>query len=64
MEEGKFLLFLLCAKLILKPTVSDELQLRRLGLGNKRLEFDANDDAVHVHKVIMTAYPPLRNTGG
>ena len=49
---------------ILKPTVSDELQLRRLGLGNKRLEFDANGDAVHVHKVIITAYPPLQNTGG
>ena len=28
------------------------------------MEFDANGDTVHVHKVITTAYPPFRNTGG
>ena len=48
----------------MKPAVTEEMRLIRMGLGPKSFQFKADGDAMHVYSVITTAFPPLRNTGG
>lgn len=46
------------------PTTEDRIQLGRIGLGLKKLVFNVEGDAQHIHQVIMAAYPVLSECGG
>ena len=45
-------------------TTEDRIQLGRIGLGLKKLMFDVEGDAQHIHQVIIAAYPVLSECGG
>ena len=46
------------------PTTEERIELAKLGLGLKKLTFDADGDAQHIHDIITTAYPMLIACGG
>ena len=40
-------------------TTAERIELAKLGLDLKKLTFDADGDAQHIHDTITTAYPVL-----
>lgn len=46
------------------PTTEERIELAKLGLGLKKLTFDADGDAQHIHDTITRAYPVLISCGG
>ena len=47
-----------------KPSPEEKIELARLGLGLKKLEFDTDGSAQHIHSVIIRSFPVLVSSGG
>ena len=46
------------------PSTEDRMELAKVGLGLKKLLFDADGNAQHIHDVITSNYPVLNTCGG
>ncbi len=46
------------------PQVQERIELAKLGLGRKKLTFNADGDAQHVHDIIISNFPVLDSYGG
>jgi len=46
------------------PGTEERIELAKHGLGLKKLIFDSDGDAQHIHDIITTAYPVLIFCGG
>lgn len=51
-------------KQALKPTPEEKIELAKMGLGLKAIEFGSDGDAEHIHKVILESFPVLDSCGG
>lgn len=48
----------------MKPTPEEKIELAKMGLGLKAVEFNSDGDAEHIHKVILASFPVLDSCGG
>ena len=46
------------------PDTLEKMELAKLGLGLKELSLDADDDAMHIHGVLLEAFKELAHCGG
>ncbi len=46
------------------PQVQERIELAKLGLGLKKLTFNADGDAQHIHDIITSNFPVLDSCGG
>lgn len=46
------------------PDCSEKMELARIGLGLKEVCFDVDGDAIHIHTLLLVAFPQLEKCGG